>query len=56
MRFKLSDEKCSVTVTIHVDDEKHPPYGYRACVELADIRDTTTNRQTIFRPTICSLG
>lgn len=50
MRFKLSDQKCEVTATIEVDDEKHPVHGYTACVDEADIRDSTTNPQDQVSP------
>jgi hypothetical protein len=54
MTFTLSDQRCSITVTIYVIDKKAPGYGYRACVQKADIRDTTAKRRNIIYPTICS--
>ncbi len=54
MRFSLSDAKCEVKVVIEVEDVKHPVHGYKACVDEADIRDSTTNRRTRFHPTICA--
>jgi hypothetical protein len=37
-----------------VNDEKEPAYGYRACVDLANIRDTTSKRQTALHPKFCA--
>jgi len=44
MTFTLSDQKCSVTITMHVNDKKEPVYGLRASVNTADIRDMTSKR------------
>lgn len=54
MTFTLSAQQCSITVTIYVNDVEAPIYGYRACVEKADIRDTTAKRRNVIYPTICA--